>query len=173
MGHEPLTSVFWRLKPVSSSWARSTQRAESSSTVSSLWLWKCDSSVREDLSSPVLGFLTAPAAAAAWLHCISFHTKKPARYSVHEHGGIKPGWEAARRGFNCETVAWRGADSVRGSRPQRSKCVSGLCCFRCGRCLEVWWQKSSESLASPPLLCWMSGGVRCHSVLQILKQVLL
>lgn len=49
-----------------------------------------------------------------------------------------------------------------GSRDRNRTCVglvtapikmrSGLGCSRCGRYLEVWWQKSSESLASPPLL---------------------
>lgn len=127
----------------------------------------CDSSIR--LERLILDFLTAPA--AGWLHCISSHTKN--------HHGAHP------ETVNTEELSWMGSFSLwdyllegRGRAldlcrawDRTDKMPSGLGCFRCGRYLEVWWQKSSESLASPPLLCWMSWGVRCHwfVVLQIFR----
>lgn len=72
------------------------------------------------------------------------HGEAPRRPSTNsEHGGIKAGWEAAGWG--------RVAGVDRTCVGTLMKMFSGPGCCRCGRYREVWWQKSSESLAS--LLC--------------------
>lgn len=122
--------------------------------------------VRLRLNLLLQDFLAArAAAAAAWLHCISSHTKN--------HRGAQP------QTANTKELTRMGSFSLWEYSPQRLGRVADLCRtwdgaegmpselgrVRRGLYLQVWWQKSSESLASPPLLCRMSCGVRCHCFL--------